>query len=97
MKTEFKAGVTVIHTASGEQVNISNHCKSYDWRVPGYLGEGFYQVVLLSGIHAGKERIVHEDELTLAPLEVIHEISSNPHGELGRSSAYSDAPMEGLV
>ena len=43
---------------------ISDRLKSWDWRIPGYLGDGFYEVII-----GAQPFVVHEDDIELAPQE----------------------------
>lgn len=45
-----------------ETFTISDYKKSFGWLMPGYLGEGFYQIRRQDG----REFIAHEDDLILA-------------------------------
>jgi hypothetical protein len=63
MKTEFKPGVLVRwNIPDGGLAEITNHQKTRDWDIPGYLGEGFY---LVRTIPEGRELVGHEDDLIL--------------------------------
>lgn len=64
MKTEFTAGARVrFNIPDGGLAEITDRKKSWDWKVPGYLGEGFYEV---KTIPEGRLLIVREDEIVLA-------------------------------
>lgn len=61
MKAVFKPDTLVrFRCQDGAIVRISYFCKSRDWLIPGYLGEGFYSV-----IHEGRELVAHENDLEL--------------------------------
>jgi hypothetical protein len=61
MKEEFKPG-TLVRFKCNEYAfaRISCRLKKWDWLVPGYLGEGFYE------IETTRLSIAHEDDLVLA-------------------------------
>lgn len=69
MKTAFTPGVKVRilgrheRAAGGPGVigEITNYRKSWDWRIPGYLGNGFYSVLV-----DGRELVISEDDMSLA-------------------------------
>jgi hypothetical protein len=61
MKTAFQPGVKVL-TKYDQPATISFRLKSYDWRIPGYLGAGFYEVIS----ERGTAGVIHEDDLRLA-------------------------------
>lgn len=59
MVEAFKPGTIVkFKIPDGAVGRISNFRKSYDWQIPGYLGEGFYSVIV-----EGRELIVKEDDI----------------------------------
>jgi len=58
MIAAFKPGTRVISVFGGRGT-ISYRLKSYGWRVPGYLGDGFYEVI----DSTGKAWVSHEDDL----------------------------------
>ena len=67
MKTAFTPDTRVsFETANGTRAKafISHYLRSWDWRIPGYLGEGFYQLVTSTG----KTVVRLEDDLELAPV-----------------------------
>ena len=64
MKITFKPGVMVrFAIPDGALAVITDFLKSPDWRVPGYLGEGFY---LIRTVPEQREMVAHEDDLILA-------------------------------
>lgn len=67
MKVAFTPGTRVsFETVNGTRAKafISNYLKSWRWRIPGYLGEGFYHLVTSTG----KYILMSEDDLELAPV-----------------------------
>ena len=61
MVNAFRPDVKVINVKLGGRGRISDRLKSYDWRIPGYLGNGFYEVL----DSTGKAWVAHEDDLRL--------------------------------
>lgn len=61
MIVSFKAGVKVVNKY-GEVGTISFRLKDTFWRVPGYLGDGFYEVIT----PAGQTTVERESDLRLA-------------------------------
>lgn len=70
MKVAFTAGTRVSFTTpNGTRAKgfISDYKKSWDWNVPGYLGEGYYAVDVF--VRNNKVGLTfHEDDLQLAPV-----------------------------
>jgi hypothetical protein len=65
MKEAFTPG-TLVQDKYGNTYRISDRLNTRDWKVPGYLGEGFYSVDVVTPIEwAGAPRIQHEDDLQL--------------------------------
>lgn len=62
MKVAFKPGTAVCFKGDGARATIGYRLKSYDWKIPGYLGDGFYQIDMSNG----HSLIAHEDDLILA-------------------------------
>lgn len=60
MKAAFKAGTRVRFANNGAQATITDTCKTWDWKIPGYLGEGWYEVEV-----DGERWVAHEDDLLL--------------------------------
>jgi hypothetical protein len=64
MKVAFTAGTRVrFNIPDGALAEITDYRKSWDWRIPGYLGDGFY---LIRTIPEQRQLIAHEDDLVLA-------------------------------
>jgi hypothetical protein len=55
-------GYTHLDFDSGALCIITDRRKTWDWKVPGYLGDGFYEVLQLP---EGKFYVAHEDDLFL--------------------------------
>jgi len=65
MKAAFTAGTRVkFNIPDGALAVITDRLKSYGWRIPGYLGDGFYEI---KTIPDARLLIAHEDDLVLAP------------------------------
>ena len=63
MREAFKPGTEVrFNIPDGALAVITDYCKSWDWRVPGYLGDGFY---LIQTIPEQRRLVAHEDDLEL--------------------------------
>ena len=61
MKTFLKPGTKVrFKIPDSCLAKITDHKKSYDWKVPGYLGEGFY---LIETIPDNRKLVAHEDDI----------------------------------
>jgi hypothetical protein len=61
MVNAFRPDVKVVNVKLGGRGTISYRVKSYGWRIPGYLGDGFYEVL----DSTGKAWVAHEDDLRL--------------------------------
>ena len=69
MRADFTPGTKVrFKIENGAMAVINNSCPSnmngqpqYDWKIPGYMGEGFYGITMENG----KEMIASEDDLEL--------------------------------
>ena len=67
MKTAFTPGTRVrFNIPDGSEATIDWKLKSYGWKIPGYLGNGFYEVDLPNG----KPLVAHEDDLVLVGAEL---------------------------
>jgi hypothetical protein len=67
MKTAFTAGTKVrFNIPDGGLAEITDYCKSWDWKIPGYLGDGFYHI---RTIPEQRLLIAHEDDLILAEVK----------------------------
>jgi hypothetical protein len=71
MKIAFVAGTLIQHKRTGGQAVITDFLKTWDWRIPGYLGDGFYSVRTLGFKQAV---IVHEDDFRLADSAALADI-----------------------
>jgi len=61
MKDAFKPGTIVkFKIPNGAYAVITDYCKTIDWKVPGYLGEGFYHVKI---VPTQKGTVVQEDDI----------------------------------
>jgi hypothetical protein len=73
MITAFTPYTKVVSKRSpeGPVMRITDRRKSFGWRIPGYLGEGFYEVEVidLNSPLVGRVFVCHEDDITLAPSE----------------------------
>jgi hypothetical protein len=64
MKVAFTAGTRVrFNIPDGGLAVITDRLKCYGWRIPGYLGDGFYEV---RTIPEQRVLITHEDDIVLA-------------------------------
>lgn len=66
MKTEFTPGTKVrwnIPDGGLAEITNAKPANKWDWKIPGYLGEGFYEV---RTIPEGRLLIAHEDDIILA-------------------------------
>ena len=94
MKTAFTPGTKVL-TKYDQPATISFRLKSWDWKIPGYLGNGFYEVISVRGT-AG---VVHEDDLRLAGsvnelLRAIELKRKALRANIGFAAAEADAKIE---
>lgn len=62
MKAAFTAGTRV--KLNGALAVITDRKKTCTWRIPGYLGYGFYEIKMIPD---ARLLIAHEDDLVLAP------------------------------
>ena len=87
MKTAFTSGTRVrFNIPDGGLAEITDYKKSFDWRIPGYLGEGFYHV---RTIPEQRLLIAHEDDLTLAKPVIPNCPNCNGERELSGTGGYT--------